>query len=643
MPSDHSSRPPARRLPALLLGALWLPLLSACSLVQLKDESSQFYASTVLVGEVSAPAGWDRPIVVAAATREQGRLKIVHHAVLHEAGGYELIVPKGEYELFAFGDANGNLALDAGEPVGRYSPAPVAASGTGVVIELNVALSNKAQAEIPLGTQVAAKPVAGPSHSTQAGAIADLDAAVFSAQFGKSGYWAPMAFFREAGGNVYFLEPYDPARIPVLFVHGVAGSPQDWRYFFSHLDRTRYQPWFFYYPSGAALDSMAYLLYWKLINLQRRYHFDTLYVTAHSMGGLVVRSLLGNPDFPFPAAKAFISISTPWGGDAMADTGVDYSPAVIPSWRDVRSKGRFIGALFERPLPRELEYTLFFGHGGKYSLLRSANTDGAITLASQLRPAAQAEARLVKGFNEDHVGILSSAEVFRQYERVLAGADKTFHAAAAGKGSVRLAFDYEQADDAPRSAPALLLTPQDKTQQPIALPIQPGDNGSQLGPFPPGQYSASLVAYGFRSTPSQLPVTIAADATPRLAFSLAPQGVFSGYIGAELNASDSLAARAAGSYRAPHRDLHIESITLSSGADTRRLTPADDVQDRTLESYLAGRDYAHQSSFSFVGLAAGEYELTIKARGYQVYRKTYRIVPGQYVYVQPIDLIPLQQ
>ena len=35
--------------------------------------------------------------------------------------------------------------------------------------------------------------------------------------------WKPAEFFREVGGNVYFLEAYDATKIPVLFVHGAAG------------------------------------------------------------------------------------------------------------------------------------------------------------------------------------------------------------------------------------------------------------------------------------------------------------------------------------------------------------------------------------------------------------------------------------
>ncbi|MES2036234.1 MAG: alpha/beta hydrolase [Pseudomonadota bacterium] len=616
--------------------------LSACSFVKLNDEAKVFYSSTVFVGTVSSDVPWDKPVVVAAYSKRDGRLEIAHYTVLHEPGAYELIVPKGQYSVFAFGDANANLRLDAGEPVGQYVSPSIEATGTGLVAELNFVISTAGQAAVPTGTVVAAAPAGAKLHSTQVGAIAEMDQPIFSAESGKNGYWAPVDFFKKAGGNIYFLDKYDPAKTPILFVHGVAGSPQDWKYFFEHLDRSKYQAWFFYYPSGASLDSMSYLLYWKLANLQRRYHFDKIYFTAHSMGGMVVRSFLSNYGTQFPAAKLFVSLSTPWGGDTMADNGVRYSPVVVPSWNDMQSKGRFVQTLFEKPLPPDLDYYLFFGHGGSYSLLHSANTDGSITLASELRADAQADARMVKGFNESHVGILSSPEAFRQYTAVLAAADKK-NAGQAGKGSsgnLSVAFAYEVKGNVPKSDPLLLLTPTDSNREKIILPLSARDSGTDLGSFPPGEYTASVVAYGFTTVPAKIPVVIATGKKAELTFSFVPQGVLAGYIGAEIKSGDN----PAGSFRAPHQHIQIESITLSGEKESRTLTAKDEIKERELgaDAYLAGRDYSFQSTFSFVGLKGGEYELLIKAKGYQPYKQTYHIIPGQYAYFKPIDLTPLK-
>jgi len=587
----------------------------------------------VLVGRVASTAPPDVPLVVAAFTRSEGALVPVHHTVLHEAGGYELLVPRGDYVIAAFADANRNLRLDAGEAAGQFRPGPVAANGTGTVVELNFSVTG-GPTDLPIGTAVADTPPAIP-HSTQAGAIANLDAPLFSAEFARTGYWTPTEFFRSAGGNVYFLEKYDPSRIPVLFVHGIGGSPQEWRYFFEHLDRKRYQPWFFYYPSGAALDSISYLLYWKLINLQRTHHFDRIVFTAHSMGGLVVRNFLANYGAQLSAQKMFVSLSTPWGGDTMADKGVAYSPAVVPSWNDMQAGGRFIQSLYQRPLPGNTDYYLFFGHAGRYSLLRSSNTDGAITLASELRPQAQAEARMIYGFDEDHTSILRSPQVFERYAAVLESTmGRPGSPAAAPGGHVRVALRYRGAAGLTPAEPLLVLTPADASLGRIVVPILAGDRGRRLGPFAPGVYEVEVVSHGFTARAARRTVTIGAGQAPELDIELFPVGALFGYIGADVKPGEN----PAGSFHGPHADIRIESITLSNGHVRRTLVPDRSRTELGIDSYLAGRDDAARAMFSFVGVPDGDYELTIAAQGYAPYRAKHTVIAGQAGRIEAIVL-----
>jgi pimeloyl-ACP methyl ester carboxylesterase len=141
-----------------------------------------------------------------------------------------------------------------------------------------------------------------------------LDDELFSEEHGSKGYWEGVSFFKEFGGNIYFLEEYDPQKIPILFIHGATGTPKGWKYFVDNIDRTRFQPWFFYYPSGARIQGMSYLLLWKLENLKFKYNFEQLYITAHSMGGLVARSFIIDYGTHFPYVKLFVSLATPWGG-----------------------------------------------------------------------------------------------------------------------------------------------------------------------------------------------------------------------------------------------------------------------------------------------------------------------------------------
>lgn len=613
-------------------------VLGACTLVKLDEQSRTYYDSTILVGRIEAPAGWTGPVVVAAyRPREGAPPEIAHHTLLHEAGGFELIVPKGEYALFAFGDSNGNGVYERGEPAGEYSgAAAVSAPGTGVVSALHIVIGNEPQARhgIEAGTRF---PGAGATaHSTQAGALIRLDAPPFSAENGVRGYWAPMDFYRETGGNVYFVEPYDPEKVPIVFVHGAAGSAQDWRYFVENIDRSRFQPWIFQYPSGASVDSMAHLLFWKLFNLQLKHRYTQLYIAAHSMGGLVTRAFLLDHGHLIPQVKLFVSLSTPWAGEATAELGVRHSPAMVPSWRDMQPDGPFMKRLFARSLPNGVDYYLLFGYRGGYSMLRP-NNDGTVTLASQLRSPAQAEARMIYGFDEDHVSILSSPRVLSQFNAILDNLSQR-RATETDAGHVQVSFSIDSPDGAARSLPMLLLEPvaaaRGRHTGAVTISLAAEDSGRVVGPLPTGAYDASLMAYGFRSDPQRARVQVAADGIATMAFRLSAQGVIVGYVGDDGDAQPL----PAGTFVRPHPTIRIDRITLSGPGVQRTLVPRTASVPNVVEAYLRGEDDAYGAYFSFVALPPGEYELGIVARGYRPYTARYVVAPGRQPPQMPIVL-----
>jgi pimeloyl-ACP methyl ester carboxylesterase len=604
------------RRTALVLALAALP---GCGLMALYENSTAYLASTSLFGRVSGAVPPGAPVIVAAYQRRGGALEVADRERLPGIGAFELVVPRGQFALFAFADVNGNLRYDAGEPAGEHAGGePVAATGDGVITLLDIALANAPSARVPAGTDFA--PPEGAPRSTPAGAVVTLEDRQFAPVVSDKGYWAPMQFQRDPGANLVFLEPYDAAKIPVLFVHGAAGSPRDWGYLVKGLDRSRYQPWFFYYPSGAPVEPMADLLMWKLHHLQASHGFRRLHLVAHSVGGLVARAFLARHGTGFPYVKLFVSISTPWGGETLAAFGVHGLPASVPLWHDLQPRSPFLRALFERKLPTGAEYYLLFGHGGGGAPFRP-NNDGTVTLASQLAPAAQAEARMVFGYDETHESILYAAPVRAQLNALLASADSA-NGARVREGRVRVEFRYAGEDGAPRAQPLLVLTPADGRAARITLPLNPEDSGREVGPVPAGAYDASLLAYAHRSEPAVVPLHVGDGRRATLGFRLAPEGVLAGTMA-----------------EPPAGHVPLESVALAGEGVQRTLVPEKGADP--LARYLAGGDYAEDGYFWFVGLDEGTYELTVRAKGYHPYVQRHHVIPGRYGHLRPIVLTPL--
>ena len=91
--------------------------------------------------------------------------------------------------------------------------------------------------------------------------------------------------------GLYFLQPYDPDRIPVIFVHGLASSPFMWAGTINELQadpqvRKHYQFWIFAYPTGYPPLYSALRLREELAKVDNLYPNHRGYVLiGHSMGG----------------------------------------------------------------------------------------------------------------------------------------------------------------------------------------------------------------------------------------------------------------------------------------------------------------------------------------------------------------------
>jgi len=404
-----------------------LLLLTSCNLLALNRDLRAGAAAGGVTGKVLHQES-DAATIVVFALREEAdgwvADKYVHLATQQD---FLMRLDAGQrYVIGAFADRNDDLRLDDDEPAVIASKPVTVAQGWEGVTKIDIALAPADRLDRSMvqalqrldNVQLRPLPV-------WTGAVTDLDDERFSRESGSMGLWRPFEFLVNVGIGVFFLEPYDPAKIPVLFVSGAGGNPWEWRAMIAALDRTRYQPWMFVYPSGQRLASSAAVLDRCVVALHREYGFKSLVVTAHSMGGLVARDFIqrnaSSPDNRY--LPVFVSLVTPWGGHRAARIGVERSPAVVPSWIDMQVDSEFQQAIFARPLPATTAYYLLWAQTDPAQPVERA-TDGTVSVSSQLQSDAVRDAKEVLGFTENHTSVLRSPAVIATYLRILGTSPK---------------------------------------------------------------------------------------------------------------------------------------------------------------------------------------------------------------------------
>ena len=379
------------------------------------DDLSHLFTGTVSTEVLQFHA----TVVVAMEDRDAER--ITSFRMMSGPGVFEIRSARSPTWFLAFADLNKDLRFQPNEPYGWASRAR-ALDPTGTAT-YNVDIVIDAADQPPFPEQLIGVPLENHLNNyirSHMGTVSRLDDPLFSDLQGKKGLWQPFAFMEDGGTGLHFLQPYDPGKTPVLFVHGINGSPQDFEDLIGQLDQSRFQPWIVSYPSGLRLSWLARGVFQFLEVLHRQYSFDELHVVAHSMGGLVSRGSVnlcvenGTCDY----LRSFTTISTPWNGVASAQSGVKWAPTVVPVWNDLGPDSEYISTLFDTPLPDDVPHHLVFGFR-QDNFLSSQSSDGVINLSSQLRDAAQDQARTIRGFDEGHVSILHSEAVVSNVNELL--------------------------------------------------------------------------------------------------------------------------------------------------------------------------------------------------------------------------------
>ncbi len=373
-----------------------------------------------LVGRIELPS--PSHTLLAAAFSHGAKTELVGWATVdRERGYFAILLPAGSYDLLFFTDRNDDGLYVTGEVVGRTPPdSPVLVDATtasdGIAVpapEVAIDLGNPRAAPIAVRVQV----------NPQPSVVQSVDDPIFSPELGELGVYEPSRFLARTQRLFFSIGVPDFSRTQLVLVHGIDGTPRDFRALIAGIDRSRYDVWLFYYPSGLSIDQLGNALAQtvrRLVGMSGAPDVR-LAIVAHSMGGLVGRLAVnqlcreGRP----PYLRMYASFDTPYGGvEAVADA-VKRRTELVPSWIDVAAGSPFLTRLHETPLPADLPFYLFFGWGNQHGHGPSPAGDGTITLASQLDPRAQAVATEMSGFGDTHVGILSDPKALEALARAL--------------------------------------------------------------------------------------------------------------------------------------------------------------------------------------------------------------------------------
>jgi pimeloyl-ACP methyl ester carboxylesterase len=391
----------------ILFRILFLPfafLIASCSIMEIREQSNVIENRVEFSGKVEVKASIKGDAYAAILTDEGGFVRWIDKYKVGNDGRYIFHVIPGKYILGAYADENGDGIYQSNEPANYVRNEH--GKPTIFIPEKRERVSVKALiVDGPIKQATGRLMVTDLKKATNnIGAVVSMEDQRFSDEYSAMGMWKPLDFANQVGGGLFMLNTFDENKIPIIFVHGIGGSPSNFKEVAALLDKSKFQPWVFHYASGARLDIISDFLLKSVNQLESQYKFKQFYVVAHSMGGLVTLSFIkkyqsGGGDAKITFA---MTINSPIGGMNSAKTGVDHSPVVVPSWRDVATGSPFIKDLESWSWPAEIPYHLVF------SYMSGEDGDGVVPLISQIPSYLQKRAVRLYGYNDGHASVLKN-------------------------------------------------------------------------------------------------------------------------------------------------------------------------------------------------------------------------------------------
>jgi pimeloyl-ACP methyl ester carboxylesterase len=411
----------------------WVTLLAlaqGCSLLKADYQMWENDKTVYFTGIVETDHEAHGPLVVVLYRKGVQPVPVYINVIPRQRGVYHLGVPghlaTGSYGIVAFEDVDEDTQYSTGDPFSVYSGKALSVSAINDPPSESEGLGHIVIA----GTSVNAvpPPVFGEAYDAllkrreqSFGGQVSIGQSRFDAAQVREGMFQPLKFVSEGQVGLFMLQPFDPGKVPVVFVHGIGGSPRDWIDVIANLDKEHFQPWVAYYPSGASIGYSALMLSSAMNELRYRHPYTDSVIVAHSMGGLVAMSSLNIAmrEGRVPPVHLLVTISTPWLGNRAARWAQAAPTRALDSWLDIAPDSDFLDSIFAYPRPPGLCHSLFYGSGGSSIFVKGEN-DGVVALSSVLPSSATSRADQVVGFDEGHESILRSDAMHDELNRRLA-------------------------------------------------------------------------------------------------------------------------------------------------------------------------------------------------------------------------------
>ncbi len=403
-----------RMMNFLLVLCCFLFAMAGCSIKQIHDQVEIVENVGFIKGNIKSTSDQKGAVIVLRYRDVKGIPSFESSVVASKKGDYMFSLVPGTFYIAAFVDVNNDGRYQPGEH-GNYHGIP---STIDVLPKQTVTLETIIISGPAPKTDMKAKPIVKVKAIWEnIGQVTTLDDPRFTRDNYNLGLWKPFDFLEVAEGGLFFLQEYQQVKVPVLFVHGVMGGPTDWKAVIESLDKDRFQPWVFYYPSGLRLDIISDYLVEAVSRLQNKYGFSRFNIIAHSMGGLVMRSFVKKYVEYAPAnsktLQLAMTVNSPMAGMESAAGGVKHSPIVVPSWRDVEPGSAFLQGIHNWNWPRKIPYHLVVSYANGES------GDGVVSLQSQVPLKLQSESIRMYVFNNSHVGTLHDKNFLGLFNGIL--------------------------------------------------------------------------------------------------------------------------------------------------------------------------------------------------------------------------------